>query len=746
MTTVNGTPQNTGLATGHDAPVQQRIEDFYDRWQIATAISRVIDAAPAEWSTRIGIFGRWGDGKTSVLNFLEIQQQQKKNIVVRYSPWGATTEEEIWKGISSSLIAGLKQAGIKVNFLYRLIYWLTLAKNNIATFIKKGGEVVEATGKAPGATLGTSVVSDLIQRHFKFTRELIEKITVELNDRKIVIFIDDLDRTDASLIPRLLLSLRELLDFSKFTFVLAFDKQIVRASIEKNNSAWVSAGEDFLSKVIDFPFDLPAPSQKQIKQLVLDQFAKQCPFVPVTFLEEVGNLFPSNPRKLKLIVRIIAATKEEVGRHEIEELNWVLILIFTMIRVESEGFASALLTKTISSHGMDWGRWMQDRAERERQNEIELDAVIAKFPELEHAQVRIKLLVNSWRTSLPIIAGQNVYYQAMFSVTPHSITWGEFKFFFRIWQVNKTSSDIDLFINRRVTIAQQTRALVEEEFLRSIIEYYAGLLESASHVGTGADHSSLMLEANDALDLLMLFVDPMQSLCSASKEDLFHQWKHLFGISIQWRHFNANLHEPEIRAKEVKALSSFLNRINDPLAIYEFLAPGSDYADYAGRQRDLRNEFTNVFRLLVQPTVIQIIYNDIRLPGKLQELKGLRENLAAQYLLTSPASPIFLAENKPTFIQALTARFGTEKTRDDALTYLDFLLSGMAHNNRYCTAEQCRIFIHNHQDLIILLWRLSISERSQFRMLQSLRERRETIIEAGIPAESIDEPDWLQEI
>lgn len=738
------TLQSTGLPTGHDAPIEQRNEDFYDRWHIATAISRVIDAAPPKWSTRIGLFGRWGDGKTSVLNFLEIQQLEKNNIVIRYSPWGATTEEEVWKGIGDSLIAGLHKAGIQVNIFIRIWHQFLLIKTKLTILFKRSAQLADATGKVSGATFGADVVSNLIQKHFKFTRTHIEAIITELGTRKVIVFIDDLDRTESSLIPKLLLSLRELLDFSKFTFVLAFDKKIVTASLETYNSAWLAAGEDFLSKVIDFPFDLPLPSEKQIRQLAVDQFTKQCPFVPTAAVQDVSNTFPPNPRKLKLVVRIIAATKEEASRHEHDELNWILILTFAMIRVESEGFAFALLDRTLSSHGMDWGKWMQNREEREIENEKELDTLIGKFPELTNSKDRVKILVKAWGDALPMMAGQNVWYQAMFSVTPHSITWGEFKSFFSVWRTEKTATDVDLFLCQRMKFAQQPRRAVEEEFFRSVIDYYSGRLEKASYVGSGGDHLSLMSEASDVLRLINNFIDPSLSLCSLSSDDLATHWKSLYGVSLQWRHFNSNTQEPELRQQEIDVLIAFMNRINDPLMIYDFLTPGRVHDNIFGqRQADLNNEFTNTFRTLVEPQVIDHVYGKISHPGELQTLKNADKNSAAHYLLSAPESPVFREDYKPTLLTILMGRLGTANIRDDALTYLDLLLSGLSHENRYCNAGKSQIFIKNHSDLIVLLWRLTVSERSQYRALQEMRERRQTIINTGIPEQLLEVPDWL---
>src|SRR5258708_36198750 len=59
---------------------------------IETAISAVIDSAPQGWATRIAVYGRWGDGKTTILNFVASQQHARSNVVVRFASWLAGSE------------------------------------------------------------------------------------------------------------------------------------------------------------------------------------------------------------------------------------------------------------------------------------------------------------------------------------------------------------------------------------------------------------------------------------------------------------------------------------------------------------------------------------------------------------------------------------------------------------------------------------------------------------------------------
>jgi KAP family P-loop domain len=78
----------------------------------------------AEWSTRIGLHGRWGDGKTTILNFLEVQQRKRDNIVIRYSPWGLQGEAKLWEDFAKALKDGLKRNGVSMAWYRSAWLWV----------------------------------------------------------------------------------------------------------------------------------------------------------------------------------------------------------------------------------------------------------------------------------------------------------------------------------------------------------------------------------------------------------------------------------------------------------------------------------------------------------------------------------------------------------------------------------------------------------------------------------------------
>src|SRR5260370_40923338 len=120
----------------------------------------------------------------------------------------------------------------------------------------------------------------MVSRWLQYDGAQIRAIQKKVKQRRLVVLIDDLDRCAPELLPQLLLSLRELLDLPGFTFVLAFDDEIVARALSDENPAW-SDGSDFLVKILDFRFHLPSITEDQKTLLVLHAKVNDPPRVPL---------------------------------------------------------------------------------------------------------------------------------------------------------------------------------------------------------------------------------------------------------------------------------------------------------------------------------------------------------------------------------------------------------------------------------------------------------------------------------
>jgi hypothetical protein len=646
--------------TGYDSPLLRREQDDYNRWPIATGISNIIGSAPLLAATRIGLDGRWGEGKTTILNFLQTQQLSRGNVVVRFSPWGVHTEADLWREFSKTLRAALAQQGFPLTPSRRLWMWLKERAGSIksiadSTFqgAKLGAKIaIPGAGAASAEGIRSLLISlassPVVRRFFSITAVDIERLSSSLGDRRVVVLIDDLDRTDPSLIPTLLLNLRELLDFPRFVFVLAFDRHIVAKALHFYNAAWGDSGEKFLEKIIDFPIALPSPTTSQILALAQHQFASLAPFVSREVIEDIAPLLPSNPRRVKLFVRLISGVFKEAMRHDPEELDWPSILVFFLIRIESEPFALWLIDQ-IDDEGSDEGlAWLHGFSDDNEDKQRFRDRLGRAFKDLSpEVCERLMNLIDAWRSRRPMLVGELLAYQLTFFTQPHAITWGEFKSFFREWLAGRGISLAWNFIVRSASQRDLPRTMVAREFFETVIMYYGVLLERAANTEPAVEHRQIIEDASALLDLLRTVYFKGLGYFGPDQFQTSKAWASILKTCLSWIHFRTNPGEPELRAREASFLEDACKGTSRPEAMLEVLRPWqSERTGLDPRTEDLRDSRIQSLAQILYPLAIANALSRFSTEGGISQLLSENEHPVHAFLLSSPQSPVFSGENR----------------------------------------------------------------------------------------------------
>jgi hypothetical protein len=175
-----------------------------------------------------------------------------------------------------------KQAKILARFLFHLIQVAPLAS------------VAPATGAIAGAKKIAEVGKNWIDEWLKNENISLEKekqnIQKELRKlkRKIVVFIDDLDRLEPNEIVEVLRLVRAVLDFPNVVYVLCYSREIVAKSLK--TSLQIQEGEQFLEKIIPVHFSIPRPEAFDLRNMFRHELYKLYPDLEKSQdLEEVIN-------------------------------------------------------------------------------------------------------------------------------------------------------------------------------------------------------------------------------------------------------------------------------------------------------------------------------------------------------------------------------------------------------------------------------------------------------------------------
>jgi hypothetical protein len=62
---------------GYDNAHGERKDDDLDRWRFAAELVEVIQSTPIDWSARIGVFGKWGEGKSTIASLTRFSRRKK---------------------------------------------------------------------------------------------------------------------------------------------------------------------------------------------------------------------------------------------------------------------------------------------------------------------------------------------------------------------------------------------------------------------------------------------------------------------------------------------------------------------------------------------------------------------------------------------------------------------------------------------------------------------------------------------
>ncbi|MCC2652527.1 MAG: P-loop domain protein [Microvirga sp.] len=163
-------------------------------------------------------------------------------------------------------------------------------------------------------------LSALALERLKITPDEIGKLRAELGkDTRIIVIIDDLDRADPALLPKLLLALRELLDYPGFSFLIPFDTQVVSDALAGHHPAW-KTGDKFLDKILDYRVALPELTENSRLILFESALSRVAPAFRLDLAQDATKWLPSNPRRIKSLARTFQPVSE-LARHNADEID-----------------------------------------------------------------------------------------------------------------------------------------------------------------------------------------------------------------------------------------------------------------------------------------------------------------------------------------------------------------------------------------------------------------------------------------
>ncbi len=316
-----------------DSPLSNPELDRFRRVPFAERIANTLAQRRDPTSTVILINGKWGEGKTTLLQYVHGALCKFNNVVpVWFNPWRFSDETSLLLSFFAS-VAGALDKSVRTR------------KEKVGDLFRDYGAVVgEIAVEAHGVKLSTGkAVSKLGEK--LSTVSLEEKrgnivSMLQKSGKRIVVFLDDVDRLDRVEAQAVFKLLKLTANFEHVSYVLAFDRDIVAAAIgQQFGEGDKQAGYDYLEKIVQVNLDLPVADRDTLAQLCIDSINDALRIASVSLTPEQNQEFQlaflqhivpalNTPRLAKLYASSIAFLLPLLAR----EVNPVDLLILEAIK------------------------------------------------------------------------------------------------------------------------------------------------------------------------------------------------------------------------------------------------------------------------------------------------------------------------------------------------------------------------------------------------------------------------------
>jgi hypothetical protein len=251
------------MAIQPDKALTQTSGDDYSFSPVAAHVAGSIARIPSTEGLVVGIEGEWGSGKTSFANFIvaHLEKGQPRPLIVRYNAWGAVDESDAAMGLLSEVRGALSREikAVKEQKGERSTKW-ELFKSK-ALEVDKLLERFNVDAVSESAKFGRTLLQNFLGTGSLEQLKTGVHQALQLLDRRLYVFVDDLDRMAAQHLRVLFATIKTVCDVPGLVFLVALDKQVVA-----NALAQVQGGDGmaYLDKIVSLSVPVPYIDQESL--------------------------------------------------------------------------------------------------------------------------------------------------------------------------------------------------------------------------------------------------------------------------------------------------------------------------------------------------------------------------------------------------------------------------------------------------------------------------------------------------
>lgn len=288
-----------GFLTDH--PLTEEEEEL-SGWtsQAQTLTQKLLATDTTRAAFSLGIVASWGEGKSSFMGIMQryLQQAQREVIVMRFNPWLYDKEAQLTKV-----------------FFEELRHTLAPYSSKLSKSIDSYAELLLAVDNG-----WLKFAHQLLRQPQSSTAEQFDKLSQDIQElgRKVVIFIDDVDRLTREELMELFNLVRNSSNLPCLYFVLAYDKSYVLKTLQSEGEHMSRYPEKILQE--EYPLPKLAPNKMWVvleRCLSETQFGKKDKDKLSSLLDQLEDKTLNLPYHLTTIRMVKRMVNAFSSRHEL---------------------------------------------------------------------------------------------------------------------------------------------------------------------------------------------------------------------------------------------------------------------------------------------------------------------------------------------------------------------------------------------------------------------------------------------
>jgi Cu/Ag efflux protein CusF len=256
-----------------DKPIRKFDDDILGRGYFARQLGQAILSFDSIDNITIGLYGKWGTGKTSIINLAlkEIENQvsdmkeEDKPTILMFEPWNFTDNQNLIVQFFNQL-----KNKLKVKNYAGFAEGVAEALDSYADAFELASEIPVIGKYISLFKMTANFASDDIKSRFNSTNisDTKDKLIKELKKRnkKIIVVIDDIDRLSNEQIRMVFQLVNQVVGLPNIIYLLSMDKDIVVRALKKVQDC---DGEEYLEKIVQVPFLIPKLEKDKVLNLFL---------------------------------------------------------------------------------------------------------------------------------------------------------------------------------------------------------------------------------------------------------------------------------------------------------------------------------------------------------------------------------------------------------------------------------------------------------------------------------------------